>query len=77
MRARVSTGLLRPNNMTKIRMTLSGSGCDVCVGPGLHAQAGRWLRELGFGGRLVIITDSVVKELYGGALEQHLTTEGF
>jgi 3-dehydroquinate synthase len=77
MRARESTGLLGPNEMTKIGITLSGTRCDVCVGPGLHAQAGRWLRELGFGGRLAIITDSVVKELYGGALEQHLTTEGF
>ena len=77
MRARESMGLLRPNEMRKIGITLSGTRCDVCVGPGLHAQTARWLRELGFGERLVIITDSAVKRLYGTALEQHLVSDGF
>ena len=69
--------MLRPNEMRKVEIMLSGTRCDVCVGQGLHSQTGRRLRELGFGGRLVIITDSVVKELYGSALAQHLTDEGF
>jgi len=77
MRARESMGLLRPNEMTKIGITLSGTRCDVCVGPGLHAQTARWLRELGFSKRVVIITDSAVKRLYGTALEQYLVSDGF
>jgi len=63
--------------MTKIGITLSGTRCDVCVGPGLHAQTARWLRELGFSKRVVIITDSAVKRLYGTALEQYLVSDGF
>ena len=77
MRARESMSLLRPNEMTKIGITLSGTRCDVCVGPGLQAQTARRLRELGFSKRLVIITDSVVKRLYGTALEQDLVNDGF
>lgn len=63
--------------MTRVRVTLSGAVCDVCVGPGLHAQTGRWLRELGFYERVVVITDSAVKKLYGNALEQYLVSDGF
>ena len=40
-------------------------------------QVGHQLKESGFSGKLVIITNPIVKGLYGEALEQNLTREGF
>jgi 3-dehydroquinate synthase len=41
------------------------------------AQTGLWLKELGFSGRLVIITDTHVKKLHAGILEKELAGAGF
>jgi 3-dehydroquinate synthase len=43
----------------------------------LLAQAGLWLKETGFTGKAVIITDNTVKSLYAGALEKRLAEAGF
>lgn len=40
-------------------------------------QAGNWLKEAGFSGKAVIITDSNVKGLYAGSLQQSLADAGF
>lgn len=40
-------------------------------------QAGTIFREMGFSGKLVVITDSRVKGLYGNILEQSLVESGF
>ena len=63
--------------MKKVRLRLGSDSYEVNIGSGLLAQAGHWLKESGFGGKLVIITNPVVEKLYGGALEQNLTGEGF
>ena len=62
--------------MRKVKVECSNS-YEICVGSGLLAQTGRWLKEKGFSGKLVIITDPVVQKLYGGVLEKGLTAEDF
>jgi len=63
--------------MRKIKVRLSSSNYEICIGPGLLMQTGHWLKELGFSDKLVIISDTKVKGLYGDALRQSLTSEGF
>ena len=50
--------------MRKISVAL-GDGCEIRVGAGQLAQTGQWLKEKGFSGKLVIVTNPVVKKLYG------------
>ena len=50
---------------------------EVHIGSGLLAHTGRLLHETGIAGKVVIITDPVVKRLYGEALSQHLAADGF
>ncbi len=63
--------------MRKISLKINGNGYEILVGPGLLEQAGNRLREIGFGDKLVIITDSRVKSLYGDTLKQNLAGSGF
>src|SRR3989304_4100112 len=63
--------------MEKVRVKLSNNSYDVIIGAGLLAQVGARLKELGFAGKAVIVTDSTVKKLYGDALKQSLTKSGF
>src|SRR3989304_6549023 len=63
--------------MEKVRVKLSNNSYDVIIGSGLLAQTGARLKELGFSGKAVIVTDSKVKTLYGNALRQSLTDGGF
>jgi 3-dehydroquinate synthase len=61
----------------KIKVSLGIKSYQVYIGSGLLVQAGRWLSENGFSGKLVIITDPKVNKLYGEALSRHLTEDGF
>ena len=63
--------------MRKVNVALSGKSYEVYIGSGIVAQTGHWLRENGFSGKLVIITDPTVKKLYGEVLSQGLTKDGF
>lgn len=63
--------------MKKVKVELGANSYEIYVGPGLLAQTGRWLRENGLSGKLVIITDPRAKKLYGNALNQSLTKDGF
>jgi 3-dehydroquinate synthase len=63
--------------MEKVRVNLSNNSYDVIIGAGLLAQAGARLKELGFSGKAVIVTDSTVKKLYGDTLKGSLTGSGF
>ena len=63
--------------MRKVKVALGGKSYQVYIGPGLLVQTGRWLRENGFSGKLVIITDPTVNKLYGDVLNQGLTKDGF
>lgn len=63
--------------MKKIKVELSRDGYEIRIGAGILARTGLWLKEKGFSGKVVIITDSTVKGLYGDALNQRLTDAGF
>jgi len=53
------------------------SSYEVRIGTGLLARTGLWLKGKGFSGKAVIITDAIVKDLYGDTLIQGLTNAGF
>ena len=63
--------------MRKIKVELGSNSYEMRVGDGLLARTGLWLKEKGFSGKAVIITDTTVKDLYGDALSQGLTNAGF
>ena len=63
--------------MKKVKVALGGKSYQIYIGSGILAQAGRWLSEQGFSGKLVIITDPTVNKLYGEALNQRLAENGF
>ena len=63
--------------MKKIQVKLGRNSYDIRVGSALLTRIGRWLKEKGFSGRLVIITDPTVRRLYGDALSKGLTEDGF
>ena len=63
--------------MRKVKVALASNSYEIYVGPGLLAQTGGWLKEKGFSGKLVIITDPTVNRLYGESLGQSLAKEGF
>ena len=63
--------------MTTVRVRLKNAHYDILIGPGLLAGIGDRLKELGFSGRLVLVADSTVKQLYGEKLVQCLSAAGF
>jgi len=63
--------------MKKVEVKLGRNSYDIRVGSDLLTRTGRWLKEKGFSGRLVIITDPTVQRLYGDALSKDLTEDGF
>jgi len=63
--------------MRKVKVELGANSYEIYVGSGLLAQTGRWLRENGLSGKLVIITSPRARKLYGDALNQGLTKDGF
>lgn len=63
--------------MEKVRVRLDDKGYDILIGSGLLKETGQQLKEIGFSDKLVIITNPVVQGLYGNALEENLSAEGF
>ncbi|MDP2729929.1 MAG: 3-dehydroquinate synthase [Dehalococcoidales bacterium] len=63
--------------MKKIRLRLGSSSYDILVGSGLLDQTAAILKETGYTEKLVMVTDSRVKSLYGNALKQSLIGNGF
>ncbi len=63
--------------MNKVRVKLDENSYDINIGAGLLVQTGTILRQMGFDDKLVIITDTRVKSLYGESLKQHLGDSGF
>ncbi len=63
--------------MIKVRVELGKNSYDVCIGSGLLPRIGLWLKEKGYSGKAVIITDSIVRPLYAGILERSLANAGF
>jgi 3-dehydroquinate synthase len=63
--------------MQKVNIYLGADSYDIYVGSGLLPQAGPRLKESGFTGRAVIITDTNVTRHYAPVLDQGLTGDGF
>ena len=63
--------------MKQINVAVGSKSYPVYIGSGLLSRAGSYLKERGFSGRLVVITDSTVKNLYGNTLSQALEDDGF
>jgi 3-dehydroquinate synthase len=63
--------------MKIIKMKLGANSYEIRVGMELLERLGLWLREEGFAGKAVIITDSNVGPLYAGALEKSLNHASF
>jgi 3-dehydroquinate synthase len=63
--------------MKKVDVRLGKSSYEIHIGPGILSGVGNQLKESGFSDKLIIITNPVVNRLYGEALEQNLTREGF
>ena len=62
--------------MKRVRVEAS-TAYDILIGNGLLGDAGRLIREITKGQTAVIVSDSNVFPLYGGALETSLKKEGF
>ncbi|MFC2006880.1 3-dehydroquinate synthase [Chloroflexota bacterium] len=63
--------------MKKVRVGLDRNSYDINIGSGALKKTGRWLKEIGFNDKLVVITDPTIKSLYGNALKQGLIKNGF
>ena len=62
--------------MRKVRVRLGSNSYEIQIGSGLLVQTGQQLKEIGFGDKLVIVTNPTVKGLYGDILKQSLTSKG-
>ena len=58
--------------MKKIDVRLGQNSYSVHIGSGILSQTGQRLKELGYNDKAVIITNPVVKKLYGTRLKQCL-----
>jgi 3-dehydroquinate synthase len=63
--------------MRKIKVELDDRSYRILIGAGLLGQVGSLLKEIGFSGKLVIITNPIVYGLYGRALKDRLSADGF
>ena len=63
--------------MQQVKVELYQNSYEVRIGADLLPRAGAWLRELGYSGKAVIITDDNVKDLYADDLYRDLTDAGF
>ena len=63
--------------MKKIDVRLGQNSYSVYIGSGILNQTGQRLKELGYSDKAVIITNPVVKKLYGTQLKQCLVDAGY
>src|SRR3972149_1228542 len=63
--------------MRTIRVELAERSYEIRIGAGLLSRAGHWLKDIGFSGKAVIITDTTVKKLHADILEGGLEAAGF
>ena len=63
--------------MKKVTVELGDRSYEMRVGDGLLLRVGLWLKEQGFSGKAVVVTDTTVKGLYADCLGRGLTNAGF
>lgn len=64
-------------NMIKVGVNLGKNSYEIRIGQGLLSRVGPWLKERGFSGKTIVITDSNVRPLYAATLERSLVDYGF
>jgi 3-dehydroquinate synthase len=63
--------------MIKVGVNLGKNSYEIRIGQNILPQIGLWLKERGFSGKTIIITDSNVRPLYAATLERSLIDAGF
>ena len=63
--------------MKKIDVRLGQNSYSVYIGTGILSQTGQRLKESGYSGKAVIITNPVVKKLYGNLVKLSLIEAGY
>ena len=63
--------------MKKVGVELGDRSYEVRIGAGLLERLGFWLKEKGYSGRAVVITDTTVGGFYADTLSRGLKTAGF
>ena len=63
--------------MKNVKVDLQSNSYEIRIGSGLLPQVGPWLKEMGYSGKTVIITDTSVKDLYADVLSRGLADAGF
>ncbi|MEE8205151.1 MAG: 3-dehydroquinate synthase family protein, partial [Dehalococcoidales bacterium] len=63
--------------MKKVKVALGSKSYEIHIAAGLLTRVGASLKETGFGGKVVIITNPTLKRLYGDLLAQSLDQDGF
>ncbi|OGO19416.1 MAG: 3-dehydroquinate synthase [Chloroflexi bacterium RBG_16_50_11] len=63
--------------MIKVKVELGKNSYDINIGAGLLPRVGLWLKEKGYSGKAVIITDTNVKGLYADILQRSLANAAF
>ncbi len=63
--------------MKEISVNLGDRSYGVLIGGGLLSETGRLLKDRGFTGKIVIITNPPVQKLYGDVLAESLKAAGF
>ncbi len=63
--------------MRKIKVRLGNNSYEIYIGSGILSKVGYWLKEKGFIGKIVIITNPIAKELHGDTLQEALIRENF
>jgi len=64
-------------SMKKVGVDLGERSYEVRIGGGLLERLGSWLKENGYSGRAVIITDTTAGGLYADTVSRGLTVAGF
>ncbi|MFH0846596.1 MAG: 3-dehydroquinate synthase [Chloroflexota bacterium] len=63
--------------MRMVELHLGENSYRVLIGAGLIQESGKHLKELGFSGKVVVVTDPIVRGLYADALTASLKKAGF
>jgi 3-dehydroquinate synthase len=63
--------------MKKVNVELGERSYEVRIGDSLLIRVGLWLKEKGYSGKAVIVTDTTVKDIYAECLARSLTNASF
>jgi 3-dehydroquinate synthase len=63
--------------MQKVAVNLGERSYEIRVGAGVLSRAGAWLKNAGFSGRAMVVTDDTVKKIYADVLRRSLEQARF